>query len=195
MEFTGYVLVFIIFLILLKIFVDSDYFFLTCINSNIDNNNYCVRHRDNIKEAVHLLSSMNNKLKKLVTFLSKEYPDKPCVVRLKNKYNPKRVIEISPLSSHTAYSENKGEKLAFCLNKEKNINSEIIDENTLIFVGLHELSHIASESKGHNDEFWNNFKFLLDNAVKINIYKAINYKKNPVSYCGMKITDNPYYDL
>ena len=195
MELISYVLGFIIFLILLKIFVESDYFFLTCIKSNIDNNSYCVRHRDNINEAVHLLSSMNNKLKKLVLYLNKTYPNKPCVQRLVNKYNPKKVIEISPLSNHTAYSENKGEKLAFCLNEEKNINSNIIDENTLMFVGIHELSHIASETKGHNDEFWNNFKFLLTNAVKIKIYKPIDYKNKPVSYCGMKITDNPYYDL
>ena len=40
-----------------------------------------------------------------------------------------------------------------------------------MFVAIHELAHIASETIGHNDEFWNNFKFLLDNAVEIKIYK------------------------
>ena len=154
-----------------------------------------MRHRNNINDAVELLSNMNNKLKKLVLYLNKTYPNKENVQRLVNRYNPKKVIEISPLSNHTAYSENKGEKLAFCLNEEKNINSNMIDENTLIFVGIHELSHIASKSKGHNDEFWNNFKFLLTNAVKLKIYSPIDYKNNPVNYCGMKITDNPYYDL
>ena len=71
----------------------------------------------------------------------------------------------------------------------------MIDENTLTFVAIHELSHIASESIGHNDEFWKNFKFLLEYAEKIKIYKPIDYKKNPKNYCGMRITDNPYYDL
>ena len=73
-------------------------------------------------------------------------------------------------ASTTAYSENKGEKLAFCLDTEKN-GGNLIDPNTLTFVAIHELSHIASKSIGHTDEFWNNFKFLLGEAKKINIYK------------------------
>ena len=36
---------------------------------------------------------------------------------------------------------------------------------------------------------------LLEEAVKMNIYTPINYKKNPQSYCGMDITDNPYFDM
>jgi len=85
--------------------------------------------------------------------------------------------------------------MAFCLNKNKNNNEALIDENTLTFVAIHELGHIMTESIGHNEEFWNNFKFLLDNAVKINLYTPIDYKKNPQPYCGMDINDNPYYDL
>ena len=47
----------------------------------------------------------------------------------------------------------------------------------------------------HTDEFWNNFKFLLGEAKKINIYKPIDYKNKPVRYCGMTISDNPYFDV
>ena len=52
-----------------------------------------------------------------------------------------------------------------------------------------------SKTIGHNTEFWNNFKFLLDHAVKIGIYKPVDYKKKNVSYCSMELTDNPYYDM
>ena len=107
--------------------------------------------------------------------------------------NP-RVYEILPTSKYTAYSENKGEKLAFCTTKEKGGNN-LIDENTLTFVALHELSHIATKSIGHTSEFWNNFKFILKEAVPLGVYKAVNYKEKPTKYCSMKITDNPYYDL
>ena len=65
----------------------------------------------------------------------------------------------------------------------------------LMFVALHELSHIMTESTGHTTEFWKNFKFLLENAVEFDIYEPINYKENPEQYCGMQITDNPYYDI
>ena len=64
-----------------------------------------------------------------------------------------------------------------------------------MFVALHELSHIASKSIGHTDEFWNNFKFLIEEASSINIYDPVDYKKDPKQYCGMTITDNPYFDL
>ena len=50
-------------------------------------------------------------------------------------------------------------------------------------------------SEGHKQEFWQNFKFLLEQAKASNIYDPVNYKKNPETYCGMDITDNPYYDL
>ena len=84
--------------------------------------------------------------------------------------------------------------MAFCLNKKKN-GTKLIDINTLTFVALHELSHIMSVSIGHNEEFWNNFKFLLEEAVEIKVYIPVDYKKAPEQYCGLSITDNPYYDL
>ena len=103
-------------------------------------------------------------------------------------------METLPTSEYTAYSENKGEKLAFCLNTKKNGNN-LIDLNTLTFVAIHELAHIASESIGHKDEFWRNFKFLLTEAKEINVYNPVDYSQKPIEYCGMKITDNPYFDL
>ena len=37
-------------------------------------------------------------------------------------FNPTTIKETLPTSEYTAYSENKGEKLAFCLNKKKSNN-------------------------------------------------------------------------
>ena len=113
--------------------------------------------------------------------------------RLVAKYNPRKISETLPTSEYTAYSENKGEKLAFCLDTEKGSGS-LIDSNTLTFVALHELAHVATESIGHTEEFWDNFKFLLIEAKKIGLYDPVDYSKDPQRYCGMDITDNPYYD-
>jgi hypothetical protein len=115
------------------------------------------------------------------------------VKRLKDGYNPKKIMETLPTSEYTAFSQNKGEKMAFCLNTEKK-GDQLIDPNTLTFVALHELSHIATKSIGHKDEFWKNFKFLLGEASKIGIYEQVDYKKKPERYCGTNINDNPYYD-
>jgi hypothetical protein len=189
------VLVIFIVIVASKLYVNSDSFNLRCIISDVNGNTYCVRDRNKLELAADRLAHVNNNLNKLVNHLSKKYPDKKNVQRLVNGYNPKKIYETLPTSEFTAYSENKGEKLAFCLDTEKNSKGRLIDINTLMYVALHEVSHIATKSIGHNDEFWNNFKFMITEAKEINIYNPIDYKKEPARYCGMNISDNPYYDV
>jgi hypothetical protein len=190
-------IVIIIFIIIVasKLYFNSDSFNLRCIISDVNGNKYCVRDRNKLELAADRLAHVNNNLNKLVNHLSKKYPEKENVQRLVNGYNPKKIYETLPTSEFTAYSENKGEKLAFCLDTEKNSKGRLIDMNTLMYVALHEVSHIATKSIGHNDEFWNNFKFMITEAKEINIYNPIDYKKQPARYCGMNISDNPYYDV
>lgn len=189
------VLVIFIIIVALKLYFNSDTFNLKCIISDVNGNTYCVRDRHKLELAADRLAYVNNNLNKLVNHLAAKYPDKKNVQRLINGYNPKKIYETLPTSEFTAYSENKGEKLAFCLDTEKNSKGRLIDINTLMYVALHEVSHIATKSIGHNDEFWNNFKFMITEAKEINIYNPVDYKKEPARYCGMNISDNPYYDV
>jgi len=189
-----YVFIGIVILSCLKIYYTSENLQLKCVISTVDGNKYCVRDRAMIQDAVDLMANVVGKMTKLVDHMVKKYPDDSDIQTLKRKFNPKNIMETLPTSELTAYSENKGEKMAFCLNKTKNTGT-LIDENTLTFVAIHELAHTMTKSIGHKQEFWKNFKFLLENAVKINIYVPIDYKKQQQSYCGMVITDNPYYDI
>jgi len=193
-DILGYVLIAFIIGICIYIYYDSDSFQLKCIVSTVDGNKYCVRERDNIQKAADLLAKVTEKCKALVEYMGKKFSDNPDVQRLVKNYNPQKVMETLPTSEYTAYSENKGEKLAFCLNKEKTENNNLIDEHTLMFVSIHELSHIMTKSIGHKSEFWQNFKILLENAKEAGIHDPEDYKKKPREYCGMKIHDNPYYD-
>ena len=190
----GYLMIAFVVAIGLKIYFESDAFNLKCIVSDVDGNKYCVRERAKLQLAADLLARVTNKLKDLVKYMDKEYPDRENVKRLVKGFNPKKINEILPTSSYTAYSENKGEKLAFCTTTTKK-GDKLIDDNTLTFVGIHEIAHIMTKSIGHTKEFWANMKFLLKNAAKIGIYTPIDYKRKPKEYCGMKITDNPYYDM
>lgn len=190
----GYLLIIFIIALSIKIYSESESFNLKCIISTVDGNKYCVRERSKLTLAADKLATVTDKLKKLVKEVKEKYPDRSNVKRLAEGFNPKKISETLPTSEFTAFSENKGEKIAFCLDTEKN-GGKMIDENTLVFVGIHEISHIATKSVGHTNEFWTNFKFLLEEAVKMNIYTPIDYKKKPQKYCGMNITDNPYYDF
>jgi len=189
-----YIFIAIILLFCLRIYYESDAFNLKCIIASKDGNKYCVREREKLELAANLLATVTQRMKDMVKYMKEKNPEDPRTIRLVEGFNPKKVNETLPTSELTAYSENKGEKLAFCLNTTKEGN-KLIDINTLTFVALHELSHIMTESIGHNQEFWQNFKFLLENAKASSIYNPVDYKKNPKEYCGMKINDNPYYDL
>jgi hypothetical protein len=189
-----YIIIAFVIFICLKIYNESDAFNLKCILSDVDGERYCVRDREKLQLAADLLAEVTERCKKLVTYCAKKYPDNEDVQRLVQKFNPTKISETLPTSEFTAYSENKGEKLAFCLNKKKE-EDELIDINTLTFVAIHELAHIMTKSEGHKQIFWQNFKFLLENAKDAGLYKPVDYKKQPQSYCGMDITDNPYYDL
>ena len=169
-------------------------FELKCIVSTVDGNKYCVRDREKLQESADLLAKVTEKCRKLVKYLEEKHPDKQNVQRLVQGFNPKKIMETLPTSGYTAYSENKGEKVAFCLNKKKENNEVLIDEHTLTFVAIHELSHIATESIGHKSEFWENFKFLLENAKDAGLHNPKDYKASPTPFCGMTIHDNPYYD-
>ena len=191
----GFIIILFIFLIALKMYTDSDEFNLRCIVSTVDGKKYCVRERNQVQKASNLLARTTEKLGYLVENVGQRYPDRENVKKLIKNFNPTTIKETLPTSEFTAYSENKGEKIAFCLNKKKHNNDNLIDSNTLMFVATHEIAHIMTTSVGHTEEFWNNFKFLLENAVELKLYTPVDYKKEPEGYCGMDITDNPYYDL
>lgn len=193
-DILGYVVLAFILLICLKIYSESDAYNLKCIISSVDGNRYCVRDRQKLELAADLLAKVTNKCKLLVEYMKEKHPTDPRVIKLVKGFNPKSINETLPTSELTAYSENKGEKLAFCLNTTKT-GDKLIDIDTLTFVAIHELSHIMTTSIGHKQDFWQNFKFLLENAKAANIYQPVNYKKEPKEYCGMTIHDNPYYDL
>ena len=189
-----YIFIAFILIVCLRIYYESDAFNLKCIISDVDGNRYCVRERDKLELAADLLAKVTQKCKDLVEYVEEKHPDDERVKRLVEGFNPKKISETLPTSELTAYSENKGEKIAFCLNTTKNGN-KLIDLNTLTFVALHELSHIMTTSVGHKQEFWQNFKFVLENAKAAGLYNPVDYKKNPQQYCGMEISDNPYFDL
>jgi hypothetical protein len=179
-----------------KMYLESDAYQLKCILSDVNGETYCVRERAQMGRAADLLAKVADRCKRLVEYCRRKFPEDERVQRLAIKFNPARISETLPTSEFTAYSENKGEKLAFCVNRrQKGDDHRLIDPNTLMFVAIHELAHIATVSEGHKQEYWQNFKFLLEQAKAARVYRPEDYKVRPREYCGMTIDDNPYYDM
>lgn len=195
-DIIGFTVIFLVLVIAGKMYLNSETLNLKCIIATKDGQKYCLRRRQDLPAAANLMADVKAKMAKLVEHLKRNFPHKEEAKRIVNKFDSIKIVETLPTSEHTAYSENKGEKIAMCLNKkDKDGDTQLIDPNTLCFVALHELSHVGTESEGHQTEFWNNFKFILQEANKIGIYTPIDYKKNPMPYCGDELTDNPFFDL
>jgi predicted metal-dependent hydrolase len=183
--------------IIVVIMLTTIYLYIDTKNSNLifekaelDGNMYLVRNVDDKAKAANLLAAIRQKLDRVIDYLVKKYPQKDNVARLKTKFRAENIEESEAGSKYTSYSVNKGEKIVFCIrSKEKEARLE--DENLLVFVALHELGHIMTVSTGHTEEFWDNFRFLLKESIKIGVYKRQDFKKNPQKYCGTKITDSP----
>lgn len=166
------------------------------VKSNIDGRTYKVRDMTDKQAAADLLAKTRLGLTKLCDALEKKYPDKPQIkLMLKNyRSDPARFIEATPDAQHTSYSVNKGESIHLCLRQRRGADESLVQENIMMFVGIHELAHIVTESIGHGPDFWNNMGFLLKEAEALNIYQYTDFKSHPVAYCGMEITDSPRYN-
>ncbi len=112
------------------------------------------------------------------------------IERLKKNFNPDAFSETTPDAKYTSYSVNKGEKIVFCL-RDKKEGEQLVKENIMTFVSIHELAHLMTKSIGHEPDFWANFKLLLKVSIDNGLYKNIDFNSTPKPYCGIEITDTP----
>ena len=156
-------------------------------------------------EASMILRQIDERLRKLINHLNAKYMidiknplnvHAPLIANLLEDYNSKSIQETHPLEDgETSYVLTDGKILSLCIRHTDGSIYVFHDINTLTFVGLHEITHIATASSAHSDKFWRVFKWLLIEAVTIGIYKPIDYKKYPVMYCDkINITYSPLYD-
>ena len=162
------------------------------VTTDLDQRSYLVRNLPNKDDAAKLLALIRERLTRLVAHLHVKYPQDKRIGRLLEKFDPDHITESSANSEYTSYSINKGEKIVFCL-RQRDEREDLLDINTMMFVAIHELSHIMTESIGHTQEFWDNMKFLLDVAMsnEVQVYRYQPYHTNPQQYCGTMISDTP----
>ena len=158
--------------------------------SNVSNKQYGIQESlPNPAHAADLIGRLDLFIDKFVAYLDTKNPNDRRVKRLVNKLNDIK-IEESPFEPDTSsYTLNKGDLIALCVrNKE---NKDFHDYQLLLFVVIHELAHIASVSRGHGAEFIDTFKWLLNEASESGMYIPVDYSKAPITYCGVKVTNNP----
>lgn len=146
----------------------------------------------NNEKAGQIMHDINENVIKFLRYLIKKGEDKKASVRrLLKRYNWDHMVENSPynIEGTTSYMQDKGRVFSMCL---RNRDGVFIPFNELMFVTLHELSHLMTEYiDNHDIEFWACFKYLLQNALECGVYKYVDYQRYPLNYCGLTIRHNP----
>lgn len=166
------------------------------VKSSVDGFTYQVRNMPDKQSAADMMARVRIKMNKLKLHLETTFPDKPQVKQLMRNFEAQahRFQEATPDAEFTSYSVNKGESVFFCLRQREGKDESLVQEDIITFVAIHEMGHMITKTIGHGPDFWNNFAWLLQEAERVGIYQHRDFRAHPVSYCGMKITDQPTYD-
>ncbi|CAK0773842.1 WLM domain-containing protein [Gammaproteobacteria bacterium] len=185
------ILVIIVICYLLYKYKLKKYLSSTRVLSRIDNRYYTVRNTDKKQEAADKLAIINFKIIQLIHSLSNDDNSsyKENIGLLNTRYDPDSLCENID-QSDTSFTINKGESIHFCLTTRDD-ESNIYDNNIMLFVAIHELAHIGCHSVGHTPEFNKFFQYILSHAVELGIYKYQNYYKKNEEYCGININSTP----
>ena len=154
------------------------------VTSRVDNNSYLVNNTINKNEVSDTLAKLKQKTQLLITKVSNKDIQKKLVERTSNtqfKENNKKF----PPENETSYTVNKGHQIVLCLVDYNNM--QIYDMNTLMYVVIHELAHIANDSFGHDESFYSIFNYLLQESIFAGVYSFNNFDKLPKYYCGLKL--------
>lgn len=171
---------------------------------------FVIKDYENHAAAAKLLADVNTSMITLMRDLRNKYKiDAPTDVivqtypndiynivdNLLNNYNPDVFYENDPMySTETSFTVKKGEAMYLCLRDKKD-PKKLVNKDILLFVMLHEASHIANyRGWGHGKDFWEVFAFILHEAQLSGIYHPIDYAKKPEWYCGLYVEYNPLFD-
>lgn len=174
----------------------------TLVPSSLDNKYYHVhKSHEGMQIAADTFSEVNYLTTAVIDYIYDKYKNsinikkKKIALLLKLRYNENNLRENSPLNPErdTSYTINKGEIIAMCIRSGRD-NHQVHSPDLIMFVVLHEITHMAITSYDHPDEFWEAFKFILIEAEESGIYISEDYSKYPQEYCGITINYNPRFD-
>lgn len=186
------------------LFIKKNYGEVEYIKSSIDNKTYLVKKLPDSQKAADILAGINKKIQRFIKHMLSKYPENEGMIDKSNKtdkidanasadvkrlyenYNPENISEGTSEHGYTSYTINKGERIIVCIREKDTM--KFSDENAVMYVVIHELTHMAITEIGHTPLFWDKFKWFLEEAVEIGIYKKVDYAKNPVNYCGIQLT-------
>jgi hypothetical protein len=188
----------IILIILLILYYYNETYYpsdnMTYEKSIFDNKMYLVRDLPDKKNSANMISKCKSNIIKLINYLNKNKKNFPkfenYITDSLDKVRNVVIMETSADKNNfktTSYTINK-KTVILCI-RDKYMD-KIHDENTLMYVLIHEMAHMLNPEIGHGENFKKIFKFLVEQSSIIGIYRIVDYSNNHINYCGMVIGEN-----
>lgn len=178
---------------------------MTFVRSSLDGEMYMVRNNKDKQLAANILAQVKANIYKLTDYVNNKITNqqtanlpkyvefRPYILQLKDKIQNVIIKESTANSVYTSYTINKGEQIILCIRSKSISNvlnsNNIHDINLIMYVVLHEISHVACPEYNHTPLFKKIFRFLCEEAIEMGLYQRIDFGRHPREYCGMKITD------
>lgn len=188
------IILLIIFAFLLLKFTDNYQVAASFVRSTIDGDEYIVQDKPDKYIAANNLAIIKKNIYIVNEYMMKHINEKGFleyknyIERLNSRIYSTKISEGLGQRGYTSYTINKGDEIVFCIRSEK--TKTLLPINLVMYVVLHEISHIACPEQGHTDLFNKIFKFFAQNGVNARVYEKINFHDNPREYCGMTINES-----
>jgi len=205
----GNIKIYILICILIIIFIINElYIKETMISHKVNNKEFKVYDKfQNYRGAADILYEIDNRIHKLFKHLNDKYilPKKQIdevlkkrLVKMISTYKTHHLKENFPAEHlgigkkpDSSFTLNK-KNMSICLRDDE--SKKFHDINDIMFVVIHEMSHILNPTYGHPRQFWIYMKFLLHESAELGIYNPVDYRNNNIKYCNTNLTANPYFN-
>ena len=147
---------------------------------------YYVKNLPDADNAAEHLARLHQHMKTFLDRATAKEPSDPRLLRIKERWSG-TLSEIPEKADNVAYSLGKN-SIYICVREK---NGQLAEINVSLFVLLHELAHVATDSYGHTKEFWRNMKYLLELAEDVGVYKYIDHNESVETLCGRVLGTNP----
>jgi hypothetical protein len=158
---------------------------LVTVTSPLTDKQYTVKNAPGYQAVADRLAFMELRIADFLAKAEAYAPGDPRLANIRRRWNG--TLAEAPVDRDVAFSIGKGD-ISVCVRRE---DGSLEPENTTMFVLLHELAHVATDTYGHRPEFWANMQFLMELAEAVGSYTYEDFDARVSSYCGKPLTGSP----
>ena len=158
---------------------------MTRVRSDLTGKWYKVKNLPDARAVADRLAGMEIRLNTFLRKAEAYAPGDPRLANIRARWNGTLAETLN--DAEIAYSLGK-DAISVCV---RGSDGTLESENTAMFVLLHELAHVATDTYGHAPEFWANMKLLLELAEATGTYVYQDFDTERVTYCGRPLAVSP----